>query len=88
MLLSKSAEQTIAETHLLALQQAYLATIDTQEPAAPDRLIRSESEEDEDPITTQQLTAVTAQFHRHIADHFGTERADNAQYPDTAFYDL
>jgi len=87
-LLSESAEQIIAETHPLALQQAYLANIDTQEPAAPDRLIGSESEGDEDPITTQQLTDVTAQLRRHVTDHFETERANNARYPDTAFHDL
>jgi hypothetical protein len=31
---------------------------------------------------------VTAQLRRHVANHFETERADNARYPDTAFYDL
>lgn len=89
-LLSESAEQVIAETHPLALQQAYLADIDTRESAAPDRSIGSEPDEDEDEdvITTQQLTDVTAQLRQHVADHFETERADNAQYPDTAFYDL
>jgi hypothetical protein len=87
-LLAESAEQIIAETHPLALQQAYLADIDTREPVAPDRPIGSESNENEDPITTQQLTDVTAQLRRHVANHFETERADNTRYPDTAFYDL
>lgn len=87
-LLSESAEQVIAETHPLALQQAYLADSDTREPAAPDRMIGSDSGEDEETITTQQLTDVTAQLRQHVADHFATERADNARYPDTAFYDL
>lgn len=87
-LLSESAERIITETHPLALQQAYLADIDTREPAAPDQAIGSDSDEQQTPITTQQLTDVTAQLRRHVADHFETERADNARYPDTAFYDL
>jgi len=88
MLLSESAEQVIVETHPLTLQQAYLADIAAREFVAPDRLIGSESEEDEDSATTQQLTNVTAQLCRHATDHFETECADNARYPDTAFYDL
>ena len=87
-LLSESAKQIIAETHPLALQQAYLADIDTREPVAPDQSIGSEFDEEEDSITTQQLTDVTAQLRRHVADHFATERADNARYPNTVFYDL
>ena len=89
-LLSESANQIITETHPLALQQTYLTDVDKQEPAAPDRPIGSyfDEHDDADLITTQQLTNVTAQLRRHVVDHFATERADNAQYPDAAFYDL